>query len=281
MARDPKKAQSRSRAKYKCPERLAELIEIDRSLPAGFELPDLRDIQLQFARQQPDPIKWFAGKPRLSLTTAEIRIVKRNEEKIYGECFRPFPKQVVKKILIDNYRGGYKSPFLQVRKDARETAKRWAVNRWYPEYMEFRRLLSAIADFFEYARTQKPYVNERGEVIADSRSPKPPSTFVYIASYGTKKLDPRSSKLINTLFVDNGDRIRKCQFCRLIYWAVRDDSRTCTRRCANALRQRDYRNLSDEEKMARKESRASDRVQNLKLKKLREAKNRVNNDQQN
>ncbi len=76
--------------------------------------------------------------------------------------------------------------------------------------------------------------------------------------------------LIGT-FDDN--RLRKCEICDLIFWAKREDSKTCSKKCANTFRVRRYRSLTDEEKAERKAKRKANREHKQKLKKMRENKN--------
>lgn len=57
----------------------------------------------------------------------------------------------------------------------------------------------------------------------------------------------------------NGDRLRICKICGKVFWAKRYDSLTCSEQCANNLRVRLSRSLSDEEKMKRKMQREANR----------------------
>lgn len=46
----------------------------------------------------------------------------------------------------------------------------------------------------------------------------------------------------------NFDRLRACEICQNIFWAVREDSFTCSKRCSSNRRTRLSRSLTDEEK---------------------------------
>lgn len=69
------------------------------------------------------------------------------------------------------------------------------------------------------------------------------------------------------------ERLRICEVCSRLFWAKRQESKTCSAKCYNNYRQRLYRNLTDEEKAERKNRRNDNRKRNNKLKKIREKKN--------
>lgn len=65
------------------------------------------------------------------------------------------------------------------------------------------------------------------------------------------------------------DRLRICEICGRIFWAKRTESETCSPECANNLRVRLSRSLSDEQKAERNAERKANRLQNKKLKELK------------
>ncbi|MDQ3636204.1 MAG: hypothetical protein M3405_17145 [Acidobacteriota bacterium] len=69
------------------------------------------------------------------------------------------------------------------------------------------------------------------------------------------------------------DRFRMCEICNRIFWANRKDSVNCSKKCANTLRVRRSRSLTDEEKAERKAKRQANRKHNQKLKKMEKHKN--------
>jgi hypothetical protein len=68
----------------------------------------------------------------------------------------------------------------------------------------------------------------------------------------------------------DSDRLRICEICSRLFWAKRKDSETCSARCFNNLRQRNHRNLTDEEKAQRKAKREANRQSKNELKVGRE-----------
>ena len=50
-------------------------------------------------------------------------------------------------------------------------------------------------------------------------------------------------------------RLRTCKKCGHIFWAKRQDSKTCSKQCLNAYNVQQYRKLTDEEKATRKQKR--------------------------
>ena len=65
------------------------------------------------------------------------------------------------------------------------------------------------------------------------------------------------------------DRLRICEICNRIFWAKREESETCSSPCFNNLRVRRYRNLTPEEKAERNAKREANRRINKKLKERR------------
>jgi hypothetical protein len=68
------------------------------------------------------------------------------------------------------------------------------------------------------------------------------------------------------------DRFRMCEICNRIFWAKRDDSLTHSEQCANTLRVRLSRSLTDEQKAERKAKRESNKIYKNKPKTIRKIK---------
>ena len=69
----------------------------------------------------------------------------------------------------------------------------------------------------------------------------------------------RGKGLLGLLGTFDDTRLRRCLICKRIFWARRNDSKTCSSRCSNNLNVRNYRSLSDEEKEAKKAQRKENR----------------------
>ncbi len=67
-------------------------------------------------------------------------------------------------------------------------------------------------------------------------------------------------------------RLRRCEICQHIYWAKREDSKTCSPPCLNILNVRNSRARSDEEKAELKIKREANSQRNKKLKEIRRKK---------
>jgi hypothetical protein len=102
-----------------------------------------------------------------------------------------------------------------------------------------------------------------------------------IASYAKVSFDPTSKNpfsvtgIAAVINMSNLDRLRTCQICHRIFWLKRKDSKTCSLSCANYLRVKNYRNLTDEQKRERKKQREENTVYNEKKEreKLRRQRN--------
>jgi hypothetical protein len=253
-------AEKESNGEYACPKKLGSLIKIDRELPAEFDLPSLEVVQRQIADE-------FA---HLTHRSADPEVLMRMSERIFEECFRLFPEETVEIIVGECARSDLDPPFSKLKKGAEQQARLFAVLEWYPGFREFRRASRAIANYFEYIRNVRSF-DRHGRVLHDSRRPPAPRAFVLIATPTADYAGPVADRLVGTLFVKHRDRIRKCGYCSHIFWATRNDMRTCGAKCSNALRQRDYRNLSKEEKLERKKQRVLNGLQRLAKKRSSEA----------
>jgi hypothetical protein len=71
-------------------------------------------------------------------------------------------------------------------------------------------------------------------------------------------------------------RLRRCVICeKRIFWAKREDSKTCSSGCLNKLNVRRHRKLTAEQKAEKKVQREANRERNKKLKEIREKKNAI------
>lgn len=67
-------------------------------------------------------------------------------------------------------------------------------------------------------------------------------------------------------------RLRRCVICQRIYWAKRENSKTCSPLCLNRLNVRRHRNLTDEEKAEKKAQREANKNLKVKPKNIRKIK---------
>ncbi len=64
-------------------------------------------------------------------------------------------------------------------------------------------------------------------------------------------------------------RLRRCQICNNIYWAKRENSKTCSAKCLNVINVRKYRSLTNEEKEEKKTQRKANKIYKDNLKNKR------------
>ncbi len=68
------------------------------------------------------------------------------------------------------------------------------------------------------------------------------------------------------------DRLRICEICQRVFWAKRQDSKTCSPLCLNTLNVRRHRKLTDEEKAQKKAQREANKNFKAKPKNIRKIK---------
>lgn len=78
--------------------------------------------------------------------------------------------------------------------------------------------------------------------------------------------------IYETFYGISADRLRICTICGKIFWAKREESKTCSPQCLNKLNVRRHRALTDEEKAKRKAKREANQRYKQLLKQNKERK---------
>jgi hypothetical protein len=121
----------------------------------------------------------------------------------------------------------------------------------YTGFFRLREMLTEIVNRLEAERRGEFFLDwQRIPITMPSKLLKDENGFLYTEP--TLWQDSFNQKI-------DSSRLRICRICRHIFWAKREDSETCSTNCANNLRVRRSRSLSDEEKLKRKMLREENR----------------------
>jgi hypothetical protein len=235
-------------------------------IPPEAYLPDFKTIETQHPYKEVSEVPF------------EEMCVLRTEayEKMFNECYKQFSEE---------FKQGYLQELLNnaTREILEENSKHSHLD-WSPaiyqkvilsHYENFRiryNIFRDIAVFFSHLRKNDyQSANERELITPDGETFSLPIIDVRLVRNGTIG---NIQQEVAEMFVGvDLDRIRACEICNRIFWAKREDSKTCSPKCFGVLRTRDYRKLTDEEKAARKARRQANKEYKKKLKELRKNKN--------
>lgn len=152
------------------------------------------------------------------------------------------------------------SRWLQLRSVEEIRIKRDLYKFWYPGFVEFRKNLRQIADYYEFRRRYGSIEDGMSyEKVLESKRPKKPVIAISLVSESSEKLNIFPDLFSETLQGVFGDRIRSCTICRHIYWARRVTTVTCSVKCGYIERQNACRKMSPEENAQRLEQRRENR----------------------
>jgi hypothetical protein len=247
-------AERKSRAKYECPEKLDFFITLANRYPPESELPDINE---------------FFERARKKLSEEELASLSQNQEwklavkelmdslgesagwLVIGILMIAFtsvgrlPKSnAIDDILLPDVVTAFVGVYVNIKRDRDNFIK-----------------LAKILDDIRKGKREKSSL-ERFEVIA----------VPYISESNRLEIESNTHYLEAIKGID-ADRLRICEICSRVFWAKRKESETCSTKCFNNLRVRRYRNLTPEEKAKRKAQREANKLQKIKIKKLKEKKN--------
>jgi hypothetical protein len=259
--------EQKSRAKYKCPEELEVLIEIANLLPPRTGFMSVERLRLTFPTDRSDsdydpsqdPNNPFADRQiTLEIVFSEYQIISRLKQRarhfpvLYTYLFHEDIFEAITrhremselKLQLEKIAGvwdGYKK---QKEKEPGVT---------YAEIFERATLGRDLIDFLIYERNLDVggFFKAPFSVDADGAL-----TTQYV--HGEPLLQ-QFNRLVSEKKIKYPERIRTCEICERVFWAVRYDQETCKSACANTLRVRRSRTLTDEEKAERKSKREANR----------------------
>ncbi len=257
----------KSRAKYQCPPELLKLIDEVNLIPYETQMPNLRN-ELQVRKQA---LREQTGNEFATVSASEILEI----------CMKDLPKEFqeyLESVTID-----CGLPFGD--KDCKSELK----VELYVEYFNKRDSMLRLVERLEWESqrtrqaTEKHRLNKKVTfgpfTIADwDELPIPYKSLVkkdnkyqitgvwdtLPLSITTVVRRNADGKLCITELADligkfDDSRLRKCKVCQRIYWAKRENSKTCSPRCLNVLSVRKSRSLTDAEKAERKFKREENR----------------------
>lgn len=264
----------KSRAKYDCPPELQRIIDLAASIPANQVLPDWKEVLVK--HKETNKPENFANWHLKAKTRLKITVLWET----YQECLQFLPKnlqiELVKLILKvinldfpvvdeEEYEGQFKETvlFLQLV----------YVLRLYDNFRQVRAELQELVDFLIENRNKNSLISNNDELFVPRQMPK--FTIRPTFDEQCESIKPLPFDLYAAIQKTNLNRLRACEICSCsrIFWAKREDSKTCSAQCLNTLNVRRHRALTDEEKAKRKAQREANRERNKKLKQLKEKKN--------
>jgi hypothetical protein len=239
----PKKRESKnisekkSRAKYNCPPKLAELIETVNLVPPDVILPDWTKV---FDKYRENNL------PTDSKQQKDEKFLKACEN-TFDECFKDFSEET-KQLWLDSSFSYHCSRFPE--RDPKELiapALYYVIVVWYRDMRKNREDLRSLADYFTHWRKEGFFtVGDKGLYRGNEQHFRLPELTVSIQITDTI-IEVVPTGLGEAIHGVDGDRIRTCEICNRIFWAKRKDSETCSVSCFNILRQRRHRKRNKEE----------------------------------
>lgn len=240
------KQKPKSRAKYNCPPELELLIYQANLVPNQSELPDFHKIYSENTSRF--PMGMFTG---YQFLIERIKgLPKEFLDEVGRNAFIKFNEHgtaVLNRIPLDDLKKmSYEAIWQYVNYNGMIRNYERAFIAVYSQYRTINPGLKHLVSSLENERKQDDshFLNS------------PLETTIERNSAGSLQLTGLAA-LILKKFDDS--RLRVCEVCEKIYWANRIDKKTCSSICANKLRVRLYRSLTDEEKANRKEQREANR----------------------
>lgn len=259
----PKK--QKSRAKYPCPDELKELIRLVNLIPYDFQLQNLTfelDLQRQALRKE-------TGDPNAAPSILEAIKV----------CLKDTPEEFQQ--YLENLAEVRASPLSSAKP---HMAKVYGVHELANAYSEYFEMRTSILRLLQRLETERQMMRD-AEV---RRQLKPGSiTFqcftltnwdsypLFISTVIKRDDDGKIhiTGLAALIGKFDDSRLRRCVIDNRVFWAKREDSKTCSPRCLSVLNTRNSRALTDEEKAEKKAQREANSRRNKKLKEIRKIKN--------
>ncbi len=261
----------KSRAKYKCPENLYNLIYLANLISSDLISPDL------FSSDSP--------LPAIDGLSDFVDVIMNKTLYLEGLPFgadkEQYERMVVWELLIHSVGKHYREFIVQLFNTAFERLGKTPTNTleeavFLPEIVDnfiriYTDLRNAIIKTIEIAKK----LNEIREGNKDKSSLQEPCEPAFFYINENNKIDVQiNDVLLNILRGIDPNRLRFCKVCNQnIFWAKREDSETCSAKCFGRLRTKRYRTLTDEEKAERKAQREANKRYKVKVKEIKEKKN--------
>lgn len=242
--------EKKSRAQYKCPEVLKHYIAEVNAVAPDIDLPEPLVVLQKYANRYAIPKSY-------ALT--------------FDECFRHFSDSDKRKVLETIF-FNIVQPSLpgKEKKELIRLTLLHAIVFYYRNVYTWRINLRKIAKFFWHLRNDFLYAHEHQLITKSGEIVELPHLTIQLTRDGEiGKMPGQPFEAFHGL---NLDRIRACEVCNRIFWAKREDKKTCSAPCLNVFNVRRYRSYSEEKKAEIKERRKA----NEKLKqnpKVRKKKN--------
>lgn len=265
-------AERQTRARYSCPAELSEIINEINLVPPRTEFKDwrtgYRSVVNKIGEERKELYELGSSQDIVEIPTQLIDFLifiassegnSTVELKTLKECIGSFPS-LISHLLEKANQMRFKLSLAYPQNDYTQKDYMALVRIYYESYVKQYKLAYSLIDYIQkgdFNWELEKEINKYAEVML-SRNRRPYFTFSGIAA------------AINE--ASEIDRLRVCEVCERVFWAVRKDSKTCSAQCANRLRVRNYRNLSPEEKVARRERQETNR-QLIKTKKAKRQKN--------
>jgi hypothetical protein len=264
MGKKIEQSEKKSRAKFQRPDKLEPFIDDANRIRANIVLlnaPETFESNKKIYRTE-DGESWLSD-------DGYFQTLKKTLE----DCLAGLPNDFCDYI---KEKGTRKALHYQNREDYPGILYRLTLQE-YGEFHQLREDLRAYADYFTNWRKHGVITGgTAGTYGADGTPVNLPIPQSIYQMEGTKEGTVTTIVPINlsaALHGVIGERVRSCEICQNIFWASRKDKETCSQPCANNLRVRLSRHLSDKEKADRKAQRDANRERNKKLKQSRVNKN--------
>ncbi len=223
--------ETKSRAKYKCPTKLGEMLRQVRLIPPDFQMKLFElvfDEQRLLLREQ-------TGDNHAAPSITEV----------LNACLEDTPEEFQQHIEYETLQRT--KPFGIAKQHMFNVYNIQTKSNVYSEYYDMRMSMLRLVQRLEM---------EHQHALLDwDASPLSISTVLKRNDSG--KLHITGLAVLIGKFDDS--RLRRCVICQRIFWAKRENSKTCSPRCLNVLNVRNSRSLSEEEKAERKAKRDANR----------------------
>ncbi len=254
------KPEKQSRAKYQCPPNLEKIIERVNLVPLKIEMADLSDLLKSLQEKENPTVLKYIDDLLLEKTKAQ-----------FAECIAPLPKDFQDEIrwYPEEFIEQFSSSGQELSSSGRERLGMYLILNSYMLFYQLRRDVKNFAQNVERLRKSKK--NEVQTISEWNTDPMTISAPV-LKGEGGKEYLGGFAGLIGKF---QSDRLRICKICTRVFWAKRAESEACSQDCANNLRVRRSRSLTDEEKAKRKAEREANRklIKDRKAKTTKRSKN--------
>lgn len=250
---------NRSRAKYKCPPMIENLIQMANDMPVNPSLPTHEEYE-----------KGFRPESKL-------------KEPMTREEWEDLIIYSVKRLMNDTI-SLHEDAAVSAYKEALEPNPAWdslvekEEAKFYVKFAAFyESIVTNLKTFIQVVQIVDGV--RTGKIDKSDIPPIQISVRPKIKSEREESDETLTIKSPTVIDVLNGtyNRLRICEICKNIFWAERIDKKACSLDCANNLRVRRYRSLSDDEKAKRKTRATANRERNKELKIIKMEKKKNGN----